>query len=419
VAIVNGRPFDRIVGGASTQQIAAMYHRAVAASTQPTVRGQSVAEGVIEGSTFVVETPTDRTYVLPNDPQGFPVGAEYTLPVEYGHYVEPYPAVVQERSGSTVPMPSRPSGQSAAVDDALAATVRIKVVDDTGQSFGTGTIIDSHDGEVLILTCGHIFRNTGEHATVLCDLFTKNAPQGIPGKLISHDLRRDIGLVSFRPGVPVKVIPVGGSGHRPQAGDRVFAIGCSKGAVPTVVHNRIIAVNRYHGPANLVVGGRPVDGRSGGGLFDADGTLIGVCNAADQEADEGLYAALGPIHAELDASGLSFIYHRVQPAVAAIDKQSTRHRPPPRRSSPIESALPSDSPPPDSEVIVIVRQKGGAGREGQAYVLDHPSHGLLRALSGELSRRGAHQATELQVPPVPPRSSTNSPDAVWFPLFRD
>ena len=75
-------------------------------------------------------------------------------------------------------------------------------------------------------------------------------------------------------------------------------------------------MNRYHGPANLVVSRRPVDGRSGGGLFNKRGVLIGVCNAADNVDDEGLYAALGPIHAEFDAAGLGFIYRQQQPAIA-------------------------------------------------------------------------------------------------------
>ena len=188
--------------------------------------------------------------------------------------------------------------------------MRLKIVDPRGQSYGTGTIIDVHDDEALIVTCGHIFRDSGGKGQIYCDLYHDDQTREIPGKLVDFDLRRDVGLISFRPGVAVAPVPVGGGGCVTREGDPVFSIGCSRGNDPTVNYDRVIAVNRYHGPANLVVGGRPVDGRSGGGLFNRQGILIGVCNAADQEADEGLYAALGPVHAQLDEAGLGFVYRR-------------------------------------------------------------------------------------------------------------
>jgi hypothetical protein len=43
-------------------------------------------------------------------------------------------------------------------------------------------------------------------------------------------------------------------------------------------------------------------------LFNAQGQLIGVCYAADPQADEGLYAALKSIHEKLDALQLQMVY---------------------------------------------------------------------------------------------------------------
>ena len=37
--------------------------------------------------------------------------------------------------------------------------------------------------------------------------------------------------------------------------------------------------------------GAPVGGRSGGGLVNQDGQLIGICNAADHEDNEGFYVS--------------------------------------------------------------------------------------------------------------------------------
>jgi hypothetical protein len=319
------------------------------------------------------------------------------------------------------------------VRTALQATVRLRIEDEHGISYGTGTVIDNHDDELLVLTCAHIFNAAGESGQILCDLFVPGGGQGIRGKLISRDIRRDVGLVSFRSKVPVTPVQVGGTGNRPGNSDMVFCIGCNRGNDPTVLSDRILAVNRYHGPANLVVGGRPVDGRSGGGLFTSDGLLIGVCNAADQTEDEGLYAALGPIHTELDAAGLGFIYRREQPAVATRPEsgpQSTSEQ----RTSPsvpldtpaqivptsgVQPSSPSSSPNPPSnvpskaafgrfqsnpnstpistappaEVICIVRSNDRPNGGSQVYVLDRPSPNLMKQLSAELDRRGPHQLT--------------------------
>ena len=56
--------------------------------------------------------------------------------------------------------------------------------------------------------------------------------------------------------------------------------------------------------------GQPTIGRSGGGLFSADGMVIGVCNAAEPVDREGLFAALGSIHAALDQQRLTSLYQQ-------------------------------------------------------------------------------------------------------------
>jgi S1-C subfamily serine protease len=51
-----------------------------------------------------------------------------------------------------------------------------------------------------------------------------------------------------------------------------------------------------------------VDGRSGGGLFNEQGELIGVCNAAAVEVDEGIYTALETIHWQIAAVDLEHLF---------------------------------------------------------------------------------------------------------------
>jgi hypothetical protein len=59
---------------------------------------------------------------------------------------------------------------------------------------------------------------------------------------------------------------------------------------------RVTWLDRYQGPPNIETSGAPVEGRSGGGLFNDKGELIGVCFAADYEGNKGLYAGLDSIH---------------------------------------------------------------------------------------------------------------------------
>jgi S1-C subfamily serine protease len=213
----------------------------------------------------------------------------------------PEPAIRTQGAGE--------SGRGADVA-ARAATVRIKVEDATGYGFGTGTIIDTHDSEALVVTCGHLFRESKGQGKITADVFVSGAAQTVDGQLIGYDLDRDIALISVRSGPGAKPVAVAPPGYAVRPGDRVFTIGCDKGADPSVRQTHITAVNKYRGKPNFTAAGQPIDGRSGGGLFSADGFLIGICNAADPRDDEGLYAGLASIHWQLDQIGQSEIYQR-------------------------------------------------------------------------------------------------------------
>src|SRR6185503_7248482 len=112
-----------------------------------------------------------------------------------------------------------------------------------------------------------------------------------------------------------------------QRGDRVVSIGCSNGQDPTALASRITTLDRYQGGPNIETTGAPVEGRSGGGLFNQDGQLIGICFAADKEGNEGLYAALKAIHDELNVRGLSDVY-MPQNMLAANTETANEKRPP-------------------------------------------------------------------------------------------
>jgi len=435
--VADGKEVSRIKGGTSYQdlvQLAAPIARNAQEEAQQVIRSQSPAPQSPAsrfGGALAKLTKFGQRPDSPCNCQGACVcNAGGTHDARQVTLSTPNAAVGIPAS-LTSPSPARSSTSidvaDRAIANALNSSVRLKIGDPDGFSYGTGTIVDVHDGEALVLTCGHIFRSSQGKGSIMCDLFVGPIPISVPGELVDYDLRRDVGLVSLRPGVPVTAMQIGGAGQVPHEGERVFAVGCDRGADPSVIRNRVLAVNRYHGPANLVVGGRPIDGRSGGGLFNERGALIGVCNAADQVDDEGLYAALGPIHAQLDAVNLGHLYRNKGSHLLASQPAAVRQ--PAAETHPAAGQNPTTPQPGDAlaavlspstagtmvapavfdsttgngsgtEVICIVRARGQTGEGNQVLVLEHPSPQLLDQLTREYNRRGPHVNTDLHSPRV-------------------
>lgn len=205
------------------------------------------------------------------------------------------------------------SAASAGTGPLTAATVRITVSDPEGHSTGTGSIVDAREGEALVLTCGHLFRASGGQGAIELSLFTEG-PGGaevqgkVTGVLVDFDLDRDLALVRFSTNNPVAVTPIAPPGTVMQPGVGLTSVGCNNGDNPTARSTQVTAIDRYVGHPNIEAAGAPVEGRSGGGLFNAQGQLVGVCYAADPQCDEGLYASLPSIYAKLDSLGLSKVY---------------------------------------------------------------------------------------------------------------
>jgi thiol-disulfide isomerase/thioredoxin len=194
----------------------------------------------------------------------------------------------------------------------LSVSVRLIVSDATGSNFGSGTIIDSRDGKTLIVTCGHIFRPTDEKSQessgakqVDVDVFQPGGrPRTFTGELVDVDFEGDVAVVLIDSQITLPMTAVAALPQAPAVADRLLSVGCSGGENPTAEGVHVTALNRYDGPDNIECTGVPVQGRSGGGLFDARGNLVGVCIAADQEGQRGLYAGLKPIHDLLLRAGL-------------------------------------------------------------------------------------------------------------------
>jgi thiol-disulfide isomerase/thioredoxin len=399
VMVVDGREVDRVMGGTTFSRLEQMC-KAGPANTSPQASPSLVAQNSM---------PSIRPASLPSSP---PMSAPF------------------EGWGN--------ASAANLVSDAklLAASVRIRVEDPDGHSCGSGTIIDSRDGEALILTCGHLFRDSKGQGKIDVDLFGPGGQQRVEGRLVSYDSEsRDIGLVAIRAPGPVVTARVAPPGYRLDRGTPVASVGCNDGDAPTVRRSQINSLDKFAGPSNIQVAGQPVEGRSGGGLFTNEGYVIGVCNAADPSDREGLFAALNSIYAELDRMQLAFIYKSPSENTAVMQDsgnsmpQMANNAPPMPNSmaSPADvavgnsgsnstlgpAAVSSSVLPPSeqaaldeirrqkregSEVVIIVRPRNHPEAKSEVFLLDNASSDFLKQVAGIAQPKQERHLTSLELP---------------------
>ena len=287
-----------------------------------------------------------------------------------------------------------------AIEIARAATVRLRVHDGHGYGAGTGTVIDTNGEQALVLTCGHLFRENKGQGKIEVDLYVGGQTQTVAGELLDYDAdTHDVALVAIRPGFQMQPVQMIHPQERVRAGQTAFSFGCDRGADPSRRDTRITGVDKYDqhlGVSNLEIAGAPIDGRSGGGLFDEAGRLIGVCNAADYEGDVGIYAGPGSVRWQLDKAGLSTIYKRAQAPQARL--ASLQQQAPSSgvnssvttnggnassaspRVTPSEILSAAAASTNDQEVIVIVRDRKNPAGPAQVMTLNQPSADLMQMI---------------------------------------
>jgi len=333
-------------------------------------------------------------------------------------------------------MPATDSNLSIAPMD---ASVRIRVLTGNSVVRGSGTVIESLAGRSTILTCSHICRGATEGTKVEVDLFRDGQPMTILGTIVGTDPDADVALISIPTDEVVPSTPVGALPQSPAIGTKVVSIGCGGGAEPSREQLVITDVNKFSGPDTLICSGIPVQGRSGGGLFNLEGTLVGVCFAAD--ADEktkkpsgGVYCGLKPIHALLSKHAMSHLMPSIaeESSLATSEAESSAAEWPgetrPGQAAPLTAAATataveeSDAKPfvvqpakaasveeftaDDAEVVVLIRSRT-AGSDGDKVILIHkPSRKFLQFVQGEVSGDTEESA------PVTRRSASPSAESV-------
>lgn len=450
VMVVEGREVDRVVGATSYERLAGMLQTAAVAAgasspnAAPSLAGhEQVAPADITAPPGT-EFPSVRSVrplasvVSPAARRGAGDDAANSAP-QLGSQEQ---VASSEHAAATQPGDTRLVASEAAaaavrpldgggsrdisadlVDRLLAATVRIRIQDSGGNSVGTGTIIDARAGEALVLTCGHLFRDSAGKGPIVVDTFGPHATQNVEARLIGYDANyRDVALISFRPTTPIEVAPLARREYSAAQREPVVSLGCDHGADASARHSHITSIDKFLGPPNLQVAGQPVQGRSGGGLFNARGEVIGVCNAADPADDEGLFAALGTIYGQLDELQLTALLASPPAAVVSAPPHLPEQMPTviertaPHGVVPTAGTMPASSTtaaqasgnltaqeqaalealrgtPADAEVICIVRQRNAPQSASQVIMLDQASPEFFRQLAASRPETAAATAT--------------------------
>jgi thiol-disulfide isomerase/thioredoxin len=397
-------------------------------------------------------TATARVTANATDPNAATLGEEASLPKP-----EPKAPPAEKRglfnrmfgksSDKTAAPAVRPVASRAQDGDSLAdvaqqpstplsATVRLRIRDAQGDSFGTGTIIDSRPGQTLILTCGHIFQHWNPESQIHVDLFHGEQVVSIRGKHVAHSLNRDqgldVGLISVSTDRPLPACRVAPPGTTILVGTPVASVGCGGGEKPTVQRQKVTALNRFQGADNIECSAVPVEGRSGGGLFDRNSQVIGICMCADPRYREGLYAGLKTIHTFLDRQKLSHIYQGDSAAESELNLADDLNPAGDESLASLDDSGESPAEPADvelaesgaengktlqsmtvtqddvvgSEVVIFIRGNGQPGTPSKVVRLHRASRGFWEDLLPELNAHEPLQETSLKTTSREPEKRT-------------
>jgi len=227
------------------------------------------------------------------------------------------------------------------------ATYRTTVLVRKGSALGTGTIIASVEGETLILTASHVVEEPGP---LHVEFFRYNLgyersrsvtgfPRRISASIAARDRNTDLAIL--RVGGQLKfpyVARIAPSDRPIPGGTFVTSIGFDRGErligfATKVKRVERIDMDRGGGDRSFLITENPPEmGRSGGGLFLQDGTLVGVCLARAQikpGAVLGMYGTVGNVERLLKTQKtLASVVARSQPVVPAPPAPATATRRP-------------------------------------------------------------------------------------------
>jgi thiol-disulfide isomerase/thioredoxin len=268
---------------------------------------------------------------------------------------------------------------------ALQATVRIQVEDDEGINHGTGTIIHTSGNDALVATCGHIFRDSKGRGKITAEIGFPERIRNVDGELLKFDSEQaDVALIGIRLPVAIEPIPLASESFQPVEDEIFFSVGCSHGDDPTYLEHSYLRLAKYNGALKYDVTERPVDGRSGGGLFNARGELVGICNAAAVDDPEGIFSAINNVYFTLGECNLKHLFENpVRRRNTDMMESNLVQQDSPAGNGLLDSRVvgSNSSQATDVEMIVVIRSKANP-EQTQSIVLQNPSSDLLEQIAG-------------------------------------
>jgi thiol-disulfide isomerase/thioredoxin len=219
VVVANGKEVSRIVGKTTRGELEKLLRAGQAAAGTPP-QDQAKNNDRSGGTPWQLVNDSANSKPRLN---GIPRGGQANLAqsladqsqtgqlieLEVPRTAKPRLREVQERSPlpDEAAPPTKGAGQASLApaadipaslrDDLLQTSVRLILHDDKGRATGSGTVIDCREGEALILTCGHIFREWSERGRVSVDFFDGAAERGVPARVVKYNLKSDVALLAI------------------------------------------------------------------------------------------------------------------------------------------------------------------------------------------------------------------------------
>jgi len=177
-----------------------------------------------------------------------------------------------------------------------AATVRVHIRTGGNGDAGTGTVIHTDVGESHVLTCSHTFRRYAE-----VSVYDFNTQQEYPASIVKRvTTPTDLCVLKVQAELPSVSI----ASTQPVVGATLTSMGCDNAGPIIPSDCELQEIDPFTGPSSLICTGRHVVGRSGGGLFNANNELVGVCTGKFTPA-LGLFTGGKEIRSLVGSVGLS------------------------------------------------------------------------------------------------------------------
>ena len=374
VLVVNGKVVEQTVGMQSEQKLLQMLARIPKSAPDLPPQRQDAPLFVETPASPPANPPGNWKSAEPKPKRGF-----FGLPALGGDRASPGPIAKSDSKPIVrAKLDDQPILEGEILTrDPMVASTRIRITDNAGVNLGSGTIIESKVGQTLILTCGHIFRNFQDDSLIEVDVFTGGKKETFVGKHVQHDLKSDLGILSIATDNPLPFARVASGSYQVEKGAPVQSVGCGQGNNPTLQKHLVTQLNRYNGPANIECTGVPIQGRSGGGLFNLQGEVVGICMAADPKERRGLYVGLPAVQGFIKQCGLTRLLQNgsspdanfddhEDPLVVSHDHDSeAQAKPGPRGLAALKAALGDDA----DGVVCLVRSEKSPLAKKRVFVI--------------------------------------------------